>query len=87
MNLSRSELVLLRAIKAHDGKWNWYQLGRATLADLDSPADFSLKELIERGYIVSVKLNGEQLERLHITEEGSRILAALEDSPGGARRE
>ena len=87
LNLSRSELVLLRAIQAHAGEWNWHQLGRATLGDLDSPADFSLKELRERGYIASVKIDGEPLERLHITEEGSRILAALENSPGGAIRE
>ncbi len=87
MNLSPSDLVLLRAIQAHDGTWNWYQLCRATLGDLGSPADLSLKALRELGCITSIQVEGEQLPRLRITEEGTGILKSLELGPGGASRE
>jgi len=78
MNLTPSQKVLLKTIAEHDGQWNWYQLGRVCLSKLDSPADFELKTLREAGYLEERHLEGENLDRLHITEIGRRGLAALD---------
>ena len=72
--LSESQRVLLRAIHAHDGQWNWYKLGRACVGSLDSPADLTLKLLLDAGLIEERPFEGEPLPRLHVTEEGSEVL-------------
>lgn len=77
MILTRSQKVLLRAIQAHSGQWNWYKLGRACLGDLDSPADFTLTPLIEAGFVEEKPFENESLPRLHITTTGE---AALQNS-------
>jgi len=74
MQLSRSHLILLRAIHAHDGEWNDYKLGRACLGKLDSPADFTLRPLLDAGLIEERKVADEPLPRLFTTEAGRTVL-------------
>ena len=78
MELSRSQLVLLKAIHAHDGEWNFYKLGRACLSKLDSPADFTLRPLLDFGLIEERNVDGEQLARLYVTEAGKVALYEAE---------
>lgn len=74
MQLSRSQLILLEAIHAHDGEWNDYKLGRACLSRLDSPADFTLRPLLEAGLIEERNVGNEPLPRLYITKTGKAAL-------------
>ena len=75
MRLSRSQRVMLDFIGRRSGAVNWYQLGRACLGRLDSPADFELGSLIDAGLIEERPFDDEPLGRLWITAEGSRSLA------------
>ena len=74
MDLSESERLMLAKICAHDGAWNWYQLGRACLGLLNSPAEFTLKRLVDTGLIEEMPFEDEPLPRLHITNRGRREL-------------
>jgi hypothetical protein len=80
MTLTPSQRVLLETIGKYSGEWNWYKLGRLCLSKLDSPADFTLKPLLEAGYVEEKPYEGEPLGRLHITEAGKdAIRLSLED--------
>ncbi len=74
MKISRSQLILLKAIHLHNGDWNDYKLGRVCLSQLDSPADFMLRPLLDAGFIEERPFNDEPLPRLHITEAGKSAL-------------
>lgn len=74
MNLSHSQRLLLETIVAHDGQWNWYKLSRACLDLLDSPADLTLKPLLEASLIQERPQENEPLPRLHVTEAGKEAL-------------
>ena len=76
MGLSRSQLILLEAIYAHDGEWNYYKLGRACLSRLDSPADFTLRPLLDSGLIEEQNAEDEPLPRLYMTDAGKRAVEA-----------
>jgi hypothetical protein len=74
MELTRSQKLLLDAIRRHNGEWNWYQLGRAMLAKLDSPEDFTLQPLLDGGLVEECVVPGEPISRLVITIDGERAL-------------
>ncbi len=74
MSLSKSQRVLLETIFSHDGQWNWYKLGRACLSLLDSPADLTLKPLLDAGLVEERPVENEPLPRLHITDAGKEAL-------------
>ena len=76
MFLSRSQQRLLKSIHSHDGQWNWYQLVRSCLEDLDSPGDFELGPLFELGLIEARKIGDEPLERLSVTDKGREASAS-----------
>lgn len=78
MNLTRSQKIMLETISNHDGEINWYQLSAACFSELESPADFELKTIREAGYIESRSVEGEPLNRLHITALGREALAKYE---------
>ena len=81
MRLTRSQRVLLDFIGRRTGVVNWYQLGRACLSRLDSPADFKLGSLLDLGLIEESPCGDEPLGRLWITEEGVKLLADYAAEP------
>lgn len=76
MSLTASQRTLLEAISRHDGEWNDYKLGRACLAQLESPADFNLRPLLDAEYIEERRFEGEPLPRLYLTDRGKVALQA-----------
>ena len=76
MHLTKSQSFLLEVICRNSGELNWYKLGLSSWKYLYSPADFSLKELREAGYITSELIEGEPLPRLYITDAGRQALEA-----------
>jgi hypothetical protein len=74
MTLTRSQRVLLETIEKYSGEWNWYKLGRLCLSKLDSPADLTLKPLLDAGYVEEKPYEGEPLPRLYITQAGKEAI-------------
>lgn len=81
MQLTNSQRTLLKTIDKYDGEWNWYKVGRLCLAKLDSPADFTLRPLLDAGLIEERSVEDEPLPRLFMTDAGKH---ALEASPNSA---
>lgn len=73
--LTPSERILMEAIGRQSGAINWYQLGRACLGRLASPADFRLGVLLAAGLVEQHPHPGEPLGRLRVTAAGARALA------------
>jgi hypothetical protein len=74
MVLTPSQRLLLETIRQHSGEWNWYQLGRACLHQLESPADFTLDPLIRAGLVETRDSENEPLPRILITRRGEEAL-------------
>jgi hypothetical protein len=78
LDLTRSQRILLEKIQQFDGEWTWYQLGRACLHRLDSPADFDLRPLRQAGLIEERRGEAENLSLLFITDLGRRALSVFD---------
>jgi len=74
MALEKSQKIILETIYHHDGEWNWYKLGRACINLLDSPADLTLKPLLNAGFVEERPVANEPLPRLHVTAAGKSAL-------------
>ena len=74
MVLEKSQKIILETICCHDGEWNWYKLGRACINLLDSPADLTLKLLLNAGFVEGRPVENEPLPRLHVTVAGKAAL-------------
>ncbi|QVL31400.1 hypothetical protein KIH39_21520 [Telmatocola sphagniphila] len=81
LRLSKSQRIILEKINSHNGEINWYKLGRACIALLANPADFSLQPLLDAEYIREQAVENEPLPRLHITDSGRVALAIPIHSP------
>lgn len=74
MTLSQSQRALLEMVHSHDGEWNWYKLGRACIGMLDSPAELTLRPLLEAGFVEERPFKNEPLPRIHVTDKGRQQL-------------
>jgi len=72
--LTSGQRLLLETIRAHQGEWNWYKLGRACLHRLESPAEFTLDPLVQAGLVETREFENEPLPRILITQRGEEAL-------------
>ena len=87
MVLTPSQRLLLETIRQHSGEWNWYQLGRACLHQLESPADFTLEPWIRAGLVETRDSENEPLPRILITRRGEEALDGDLGNEAAARQE
>ena len=66
-------LKQLRTLAENDGKWNWHKFSRFWASHHDI-SEIDLGVLIDRNLIEEIKVDGEPLPRLKVTEAGFQLL-------------
>jgi hypothetical protein len=75
--LINPKLEVLRIIAKHDGDWNWYQIGRAAFDILSEHSEIKLSDLISADLVGERSVEGEQLPKVSLTEQGRKLLESF----------
>jgi hypothetical protein len=75
--LINPKLEVLRIIAKHDGDWNWYQIGRAAYDILSEHSEIKLSDLISADLVGERSVEGEQLPKVSLTEQGRKLLESF----------